>query len=72
VIVAVPLVLVMQVPLDQVVRMVAVGYGFMPAAGPMLMRAIVRRALMTVRAPVGVRARDGDFFVLLCPHRDSS
>ena len=55
--------------------MVAVGYRFVPAAGAMLMRAIVRRALMTVRASVGVRACDGDFFVffvLLCPHRESS
>jgi len=69
VVVAVPLVLVMQVPLDQVVRMVAMGYRLVPAAGPMLMRAIVRRALMPVRTSVGIRACNGDLFVaLLCPH----
>jgi hypothetical protein len=73
VVVAVALVLMVEMPTDDVVRMVAVGDRFVTAARPVLMRTIVGRARMTVCASVGIRARDGDLVVvLLCPHRHSS
>jgi hypothetical protein len=54
VIVAVPLVRVMQVPIDEIVDVVAMRYGFMPTALAVNMGRVMAAAA-PIRAPVGIR-----------------
>jgi hypothetical protein len=54
-IIAVPVVRVVQVPIDQVVDVVAVGDGFVAAVGAVDVAGVVGTALMIRRAGIGVR-----------------
>src|SRR5262245_4013783 len=55
-----PAVRVVQVPVDEVVDVVAVRHALVAAARPMLVRGVVPVAAVPRRAGVGVRAPDGE------------
>ena len=52
-VIAVPLVLMVQMPVNQVINVVAVGHGLMAATWPMVVRGLVGRA----RMPLGTGRR---------------
>ncbi len=59
-VVAMVLVLMMQVIADKIVRMIAMGNGFMATIGTMSMLGIVSVALMIRRTGIGILTRDAN------------
>ena len=64
VIIAVPVVLMMQMTVHEVIDVIAMWYGFVSASRPVAVLGVVLRALMTAGAGVGVRRSDGNDVLL--------
>jgi len=66
-VVAVSLVLMVQMSFNQIVRMVAVGYSFMPAIGAVLVVCRMAAAFVAVGAVLGVGSGYSDFVLIDMP-----